>query len=390
MKSHFDTQVIHAGQSPDPSTGAVMPPIYATSTYAQRAPGVHQGFEYSRTRNPTRDAYENCVAALEGGTHAFAFASGLATIATILELLPSGSHVVASHDLYGGTYRLFEKVKKESAGLQFSFVDLTNPENLTKAITPKTKLVWLETPSNPLLQLIDLGKINSIAKRYSLLTAADNTFATPWIQKPLELGFDIVMHSTTKYLNGHSDIIGGIAIVNTPALSEKLAFLQNAVGAIPSPFDCFLALRGLKTLAVRMERHCRNALELAGWLSAHPKVKQVIYPGLPSHPQHALAIRQMNAYGGMITLQLKATLEETKTFLSRCRLFTLAESLGGVESLISHPALMTHVSLPEATRHKLGIYDHTVRLSVGIEHIEDLKRDLDEALGNSEFNGAAL
>lgn len=377
---HFDTQVIHAGQSPDPATGAVMQPIYATSTYAQKAPGVHKGFEYSRLRNPTRDAYENCMAALEGGIRAFAFASGLAGIATILDLLPSGSHVIASHDLYGGTYRLFEKVRKESAGLQFSFVDLTNPQNLTTAITPHTKLLWVETPSNPLLQIIDLEKISSLAKKYKLTAVADNTFATPWIQKPLNYGFDIALHSATKYLNGHSDIIGGIAVVNTPTLAEKLGFLQNAIGAIPSPFDCFLALRGIKTLSLRMERHCQNALELAGSFSAHPKVSQVLYPALKNHPQYELAKKQMCGGGGMITLQLKATFEETKTFLSRCQVFTLAESLGGVESLISHPALMTHASVPETIRHKLGIYDHTVRLSVGIEHVEDLKKDLAEAL----------
>lgn len=379
---HFDTQAIHAGQSPDPSTGAVMTPIYATSTYAQQAPGIHKGFEYSRTRNPTRDAYENCVMTLEGGIRAFAFASGLATIATILDSLPCGSHVIASHDLYGGTHRLFEKVRKESAGLQFSFVDLTDPQNLTHAITSRTKLLWIETPSNPLLQIIDLEKISSIAKQFDLFTVADNTFATPWAQQPLKLGFDVTVHSATKYLNGHSDMVGGIAVTSSPALAQKLAFLQNAIGAIPSPFDCFLALRGLKTLPLRMERHCQNALALAGALASHPKVSQVIYPGLPSHPQHLLAKKQMRAFGGMITLQLRATLEETKAILSRCQVFTLAESLGGVESLISHPALMTHASIPESTRHKLGIYDHTVRLSVGIEHIEDLKKDLWEALSS--------
>lgn len=377
---HFDTQAIHAGQPPDPTTGAVMTPIYATSTYAQQAPGVHKGFEYSRSKNPTRDAYENCMTALEGGVQAFAFASGLAAIATILDLLPTGSHIVTSHDLYGGTYRLFEKVRKTSSGLRFSFVDLTNPQNLTHAITPHTKLLWIETPSNPLLQIIDLEKICAIAKSHTLITVSDNTFATPWIQKPLAYGFDMVMHSATKYLNGHSDIVGGIVVVNTPLLAEKLAFLQNAVGAIPSPFDCFLALRGLKTLALRMERHCQNALELAGFLASHPKVRQVIYPGLPSHPQYLLAKKQMRAFGGMITLQLKATLEETKAFLSHCQIFTLAESLGGVESLISHPALMTHASIPESIRQSLGIYDHTVRLSVGIEHIDDLKKDLLDAL----------
>lgn len=376
---HFDTQTIHAGQTPDPTSGAVIPPIYATSTYAQEAPGIHKGFEYARTRNPTRDVYENCVAVLEGGTRAFAFSSGLAAIATVLELLPTGSHVIASHDLYGGTYRLFEKVRRVSAGLQFSFVDLTTPENLTHAIRSHTKLVWVETPSNPLLQIINLEQITTLAKTHGLICVSDNTFATPWIQKPLSFGFDIVVHSTTKYLNGHSDMIGGVAIVHDTELAAKLAFLQNSVGAIPSPFDCFLALRGIKTLAVRMERHCQNALLLAHWLSEMPMVKTVIYPGLSSHPQHQLAKKQMHAFGGMITLQLAATPEQTKIFVSNCRLFTLAESLGGVESLISLPALMTHAAVPLETRHRLGIFEHTARLSVGIEHVDDLKQDLERA-----------
>jgi cystathionine gamma-lyase len=380
----FATRVIHAGQVPDPSTGAVMPPIYATSTYVQQSPGVHQGLEYGRSHNPTRWALERCVADLEEGAQAFAFASGLAAIATVLELLDSGAHVIAGEDLYGGTYRLFERVRRQSAGLSFSFVDLADPKKLEAAIRPETRMVWVESPTNPMLTLVDLAAIAQICRRHGILTVADNTFASPLVQRPLALGFDIVVHSTTKYLNGHSDIIGGIAVVgrepHQEQWRERLAFLQNAVGAIASPFDSFLALRGIKTLALRMERHCANALELAGWLESLPEVARVRYPGLPSHPQHALARRQMAGYGGIITLELNRDLSGTKNFLERCRIFALAESLGGVESLIEHPAIMTHASIPAAQRATLGIGDNLVRLSVGVEDIADLKEDLLQAL----------
>lgn len=385
MKKHtykIETRAIHAGQSPDPSTGAVMTPIYATSTYAQKSPGEHLGYEYSRTQNPTRMAYERCVADLESGEAGFAFASGMAATATILELLNAGDHVVAMNDLYGGTFRLFDKVRQRTANLQFSFVDLCDPTNLEKAIRPNTKLIWVETPTNPMLRLVDLEQIAKIAKKHNIIAVADNTFATPCIQRPLELGFDMVMHSATKYLNGHSDMVGGIAVVGKNAeLVEKMAFLQNSIGAIAGPFDSFLALRGLKTLPLRMERHCRNALQLAEWLEKHPKIERVIYPGLKSHPQHELAKRQMNGFGGMITATLKGNLSDARRFLERCEVFTLAESLGGVESLIEHPAIMTHASIPKETREHLGITDGLVRLSVGIEALDDLIADLDRALG---------
>ncbi|HET8552627.1 MAG TPA: cystathionine gamma-synthase [Gammaproteobacteria bacterium] len=377
----FATRAIHAGQTPDPTTGAVMPPIYATSTYAQESPGVHKGFEYSRTKNPTRLAYERCVAGLEGGIAGFAFASGMATTATILELIDSGSHVVAMDDMYGGTYRLFDGVRKRSAGLEFSFVDLRDTQALEAAIRPNTKLIWAETPTNPLLKLVDLEAVAAIARKHNILSVADNTFATPWTQRPLNCGFDIVMHSATKYLNGHSDMVGGIAVVGErEELAEQMAYLQNSIGSIAGPFDSYLALRGLKTLAVRMERHCANALELAGWLQSHPKVERVAYPGLESHPQHALAQRQMSAFGGMVTIFVKGGLEAARRFLERCEIFALAESLGGVESLIEHPAIMTHASVPAEIRAQLGIDDTLVRLSVGIEDVEDLKADLDQAL----------
>jgi cystathionine gamma-lyase len=377
----FETQVIHAGQEPDPRTGAVMTPIYATSTYAQSSPGEHKGYDYARTRNPTRDALQDCLAALEGGAAGFAFSSGMAATATVLELLDAGSHVVAMHDLYGGSYRIFERVRKRSAGLQTSFVDLTEAKTLEKAIRPETRMVWIETPTNPLLHLVDLKAIAGIARRHKLLTVCDNTFASPWIQRPLELGCDIVVHSTTKYINGHSDVIGGAAVVRSPELKEKLAFLQNAVGGVPSPFDAFLTLRGIKTLAVRMERHCANASRIASYLEQHPKISRVFYPGLPSHPQHALAQRQMNGrYGGMVTAVIKGGLPASRRFLERCKLFTLAESLGGVESLIEHPAIMTHASLPEDVRAGLGIDDGLIRLSVGIENVDDLLAELEEAL----------
>ena len=371
------TKAIHAGQAPDPSTGAVMPPIYATSTYAQASPGVHQGFEYSRTHNPTRFAYERCVAGLEGGSRGFAFASGMAATATILELLDSGDHVIAMDDLYGGSYRLFERVRRRSAGLDFSFVDLTDPAAFEATITPKTKLVWIETPTNPMLKIVDIRAIADIAHRHGLLVVVDNTFASPMLQRPLEHGADIVMHSATKYLNGHSDMIGGIAVVGDDAeLAEKLAFLQNSCGAVQGPFDSFLALRGLKTLHLRMRAHCDNAQAIAEFLQGHDAVEEVIYPGLPSHPQHALAKRQMDGFGGIVSVRLKGGFEAAKRFCERTRLFTLAESLGGVESLVNHPAVMTHASVPVENRARLGIGDDLVRLSVGVEALDDLKADL--------------
>ncbi len=384
----FATRTIHAGQSPDPSTGAVMPPIYTSSTYAQRSPGVHQGYEYSRSQNPTRFAYERCLADLEDGTRGFAFASGLAATATLLELLSPGDHVITSDDLYGGTRRLFTQVRESSAGLNFSFVDLRDTQLVQAAVRPQTRLIWVESPSNPMLKLADLAAIAALARRRGILTAADNTFATPYLQRPLGVGFDVVMHSATKYLNGHSDVINGALIVGDNAeLGERLAFLQNSVGAVAGPFDSFLALRGLKTLALRMQRHCENALELAAFLERHPKVARVHYPGLASHPQHALARSQMrdpqgrSAFGGMISLELAGGIEHARSFLERCRVFTLAESLGGVESLIEHPAIMTHASVPRAERDKLGIGDGLCRLSVGIEDCADLKADLLQALG---------
>jgi cystathionine beta-lyase/cystathionine gamma-synthase len=381
MKQKIATRAIHAGQIPDPATGAIMTPIYATSTYVQKSPGKHTGYEYSRTRNPTRDAYEKCVADLESGKQGFAFASGMAAIATVLELLKPGDHIIAMNDLYGGTYRILDKVRSRSAGLHISFVDLSNTDKVIAAIRPQTRMIWVETPTNPMLTLVDLTRIAHIAKKHQLLSVADNTFATPLIQRPLEKGFDIVVHSATKYLNGHSDMIGGIAIVkDNKELADQLAFLQNAVGAIAGPFDSFLALRGLKTLDVRMERHCKNALELASWLTTHPLVEKVIYPGLDTHPQHALAKHQMEQFGGMISIELKCTLQETVSVLERCQLFSLAESLGGVESLIEHPAIMTHASIPKAQREQLGITDGLIRLSVGIEHIDDLRADLQQAL----------
>ncbi len=381
MKHHIATRAIHAGQTPDPTTGAIMTPIYATSTYVQSSPGKDKGYSYSRTHNPTRDAYEKCIADLESGQRGFAFASGMAAIATILELLKPGDHIIAVDNLYGGTYRLLEKVRKRSAGIEISLVDLSDPEKLSPAIRKETRMIWIETPTNPMLKLIDLKKIATIAKQHNIMTVADNTFASPILQRPLEYGFDIVMHSATKYLNGHSDIIGGIAVVGENAeLSDQLGFLQNAIGAIQGPFDSFLALRGLKTLAVRMERHCSNALELAQWLSTHPKVARVIYPGLTSHPQHKLAKQQMSQFGGMLSVELKCNLQQTVQMLERCQLFALAESLGGVESLIEHPAIMTHASIPKEQREKLGITDGLIRLSVGIEAIDDLKEDLRFAL----------
>lgn len=380
MTNRIETQVIHAGQHPDETTGAIMTPIFATSTYVQESPGKHKGYEYSRTSNPTRAALENCLAALENGTHGFAFGSGMAAISTVIELLQPGDHVVASDDLYGGTYRLFENIRKKTAGIEFSFVDCTNSDAVQNAIQKNTKMLWIETPSNPMLKLLDLTLMASIAKKNNLISICDNTFATPIIQKPLDFGFNIVVHSLTKYLNGHSDMIGGTVITNDKSLAEKIAYLQNAVGAILGPFDSFLALRGIKTLALRIERHCQNALLLAEWLTQHPKVDKVIYPGLTSHPQHALAKKQMSGFGGMISVTLKMNLAETKKMLSRCKIFALAESLGGVESLIEHPGVMTHASIPLEMREKLGITDGFIRLSVGIESLDDLKMDLINAL----------
>ena len=383
-KKHLSTRVIHGGQAPDPSTGAVMPPIYATSTFVQESPGVHKGLDYGRSHNPTRWALERCVADLESGSQAFAFASGLAAISTVLELADGGSHIIAGDDMYGGTYRLFERVRKRSAGHAFSYVDLTSTEALLAAIRPETKMVWIETPTNPMLKLADLAAIAAICRERGIISVCDNTFASPIVQRPLESGIDIVVHSTTKYMNGHSDIIGGVAVVGNEAHQqgwrEQLGFLQNSVGAIQGPFDSFLVLRGIKTLALRLERHCASALDLARWLERESKVAKVFYPGLESHPQHALAQRQMNGFGGIISIQLDTDLAGARRFLERCEVFTLAESLGGVESLIEHPALMTHATIPPAQRARLGITDGLIRLSVGVEHVEDLRDDLTAAL----------
>ncbi|HLW26900.1 MAG TPA: cystathionine gamma-synthase [Kiloniellales bacterium] len=377
----FGTRAIHAGQEPDPTTGAIMMPIYATSTYVQSSPGVHKGYEYSRTHNPTRGAYERCIADLESGQRGFAFASGLAATATLLDTLDSGSHVIAMDDLYGGTYRLFQNVRRRSAGLQFSFVDMTDPAAIEAAIRPETRLIWVETPTNPLLKLVDLEAIAQIGKRHGIITCADNTFASPWNQRPLELGIDVVMHSATKYLSGHSDVISGMLVVGENRdLADELAYLINAVGGIQGPFDAFLVLRGLKTLHLRMERHCQNAQRVAEFLEQHSQIEKVYYPGLASHPQHELAKRQMRSGGGMVTAVLKGGLDASRRFLERVELFSLAESLGGVESLIEHPAIMTHASIPAETRAQLGISDGLVRLSVGVEDGDDLLADLKQAL----------
>lgn len=376
----FATRVIHAGQEHDPLTGAVMQPIYQTSTYAQESPGVHKGFVYARGHNPTRYAYERCIADLENGARGFAFASGMAAIGTMLELLPAGSNIIAMDDVYGGTFRLFERVRRDSSNLSFSYVDLTKPENLEAAITPETKMVWLETPTNPMLKIVDIEAIAKIAHAKGLLVGCDNTFASPYCQRPLDSGADIVMHSATKYLGGHSDVIGGVLVVNDKDLGDRLAFLQNSIGAIQGPFDSFLALRGLKTLALRLERSCQNAHGLAEWFEAHPAIDRVSYPGLKSHPGHEVAARQMDAFGGMVTVFVKGGLDAAKAMLERVELFTLAESLGGVESLIEHPGIMTHASIPAERRTELGVDDALVRLSVGVEDFEDLKRDLEQAL----------
>lgn len=378
---HLPTRVIHAGQTADPSTGAVMTPIYATSTYRQESPGKHKGYEYSRTQNPTRSALEACIADLESGQYGFAFASGMAAIATILELLAPKDHIIVCDDVYGGTFRLLDKVRKRSAQLDISFIDFSDPQKVEQAIRPQTRMLWVETPTNPMLKLVDLAQIGQIAKRHHIIAVADNTFASPIIQRPLEYGFHLVVHSATKYLNGHSDVVSGLVVVGEhPDLADKIAFLQNSVGSIAGPFDSFLVLRGIKTLAVRIERHCFNAHQLASWLEAHPKVARVIYPGLSSHPQHALAKQQMKGFGGMIAVELRCNLRETLKVLEHCQVFTLAESLGGVESLIEHPAIMTHASIPAVQREQLGINDSLIRLSVGIEDLNDLIADLDHAL----------
>lgn len=377
----FATRTIHAGQCPDPTTGAIMQPIYATSTYIQESPGEHKGYEYSRTQNPTRMAYERCVADLESGEHGFAFASGMAATATILELIDSGSHVLAMDDLYGGTRRLFHDVRERSAGLEFTFIDLCDLNAVEAALCDNTGMIWIESPSNPLLKIVDLAAITKLAERRDILVVVDNTFATPYLQRPLEFDCDIVMHSVTKFLNGHSDMVGGIAIVADNELAERLAYLQNSIGAVAGPFDSFLALRGLKTLDVRMERHCGSAFAIAEWLEADERVASVLYPGLASHPQHELAKRQMDGFGGIVTFFIKGDLESARRFLERCELFALAESLGGVESLVDHPAIMTHASVPAKQRAELGISDQLIRLSVGIEALDDLIADLDHALG---------
>ena len=380
-RAGFATRAIHAGQAPDPTTGAVMTPIYATSTYVQESPGVHKGFNYSRSTNPTRKAFEACVADLEDGHAGFAFASGMAAIGTVLELLDSGDQVVAMDDLYGGTYRLFEAVRRRSAGLDFSFADLSRTEAVEEVLGPKTKMIWVETPTNPLLKLVDLAAVANLARSRGIIAVCDNTFASPWSQRPLEHGFDIVVHSVTKYLNGHSDMVGGMAVAREDGdVAERLKFLHNAVGSVAGPFDSFLALRGLKTLALRMERHSANAQAVAEYLEGHPKVDRVHYPGLASHPQHALAQRQMDGFGGMVTVILKGGLDEAKRFLDGCRLFALADSLGGVESLIEHPAIMTHASVPAPRRAELGISDSLIRLSVGVEDVGDLMAELADAL----------
>ena len=381
-KQGFETRAIHAGQEPDPTTGAIMTPIYTSSTYVQESPGVHKGYDYSRSINPTRKALEACIADLEGSNFGYAFASGMSASATVLEILSSGDHVIAMDDLYGGTYRLFENVRKRSAGLDFTFCDLSNVKALEASLKPNTKMIWIETPTNPLLKIADLKAIASFAKNNNLIAVCDNTFCSPFVQNPLEFGFDIVVHSATKYLNGHSDLIGGVVVCSDDKteLAEQLLYLQNAVGSIMNPFDSFLLLRSLKTLPVRMESHCSNAIQIANFLESHNSIQRVIYPGLESHPQHEIAKEQMNGFGGMISVEIKGGLEGAKKFLERTEIFSLAESLGGVESLIEHPAIMTHASIPPEVREEIGISDGLVRLSVGIEALEDLIDDLEKAL----------
>ncbi|MHC3126757.1 cystathionine beta-lyase [Brevundimonas sp. GN22] len=377
----FSTRAIHAGQEPDPTTGAVMTPIYATSTFAQESPGVNKGFEYARGKNPTRMAFEACIADLEGGVQAFGFGSGMAATSTALELLDAGSHIVTGDDLYGGSWRLFERVRRRSMGLDFSYIDLSDLAAVSAAITAKTKMLWVETPTNPMMKLADIAALSKIAKAHNLILVVDNTFASPYCQQPLSLGADIVMHSATKYLNGHSDVVGGVLIAKTPEMAAELKFLQNSIGGVMGPFDAFLVNRGLKTLALRMKAHCENAMKLAQWLETREGVKQVIYPGLESHPQHALAKSQMTGgFGGMVSVVIDGDLERTKRVLERVQVFTLAESLGGVESLVNHPAIMTHASIPKDVREASGVTDNLIRLSVGVENIEDLIADLDQAL----------
>jgi cystathionine gamma-lyase len=378
----FETKAIHAGQAPDPTTGAIMTPIYASSTYVQQSPGVHKGYEYSRSHNPTRKALEDCIASLENGSAGYAFASGMAATATVLELLDSGDHVIAMDDLYGGTYRLFENVRKRSAGLDFTFANLSDIETLEASLKPNTKMIWVESPTNPLLKLVDLQVVSAFAKKHNLIAVCDNTFCSPYVQRPLDFGFDLVVHSATKYLNGHSDVVGGVVVCaeNRKDLVDSLFYLSNAIGSIMSPFDSFLVLRSLKTLSVRMARHCDSALKVAEYLEQHPAIEKVYYPGLPSHPQHQLAVRQMHHFGGMISVVLKGGLQSATTFLENTQLFSLAESLGGVESLIEHPAIMTHASVPQEIRNEIGIVDGLVRLSVGMETLDDLIADIDSAL----------
>ena len=381
-KQGFSTKAIHAGQQPDPSTGAIMTPIYASSTYVQQSPGVHQGYEYSRSHNPTRKALEDCIAALENGSTGYAFASGMSATATVLELLDSGDHVIAMDDLYGGTYRLFENVRKRSAGLEFTFANLSNLEVLETSLQDNTKMIWVESPTNPLLKLVNLKAVAEFAKKHNLIAVCDNTFCSPYVQKPLDFGFDLVVHSATKYINGHSDVVGGIVVCGPDRqdLVEQMFYLSNAIGSIMSPFDSYLVMRSLKTLSIRMERHGDSAMQVAQYLEQHEAIEKVYYPGLQSHPQHELAKQQMNGFGGMISVVLKGGLASAKTFLENTQLFSLAESLGGVESLIEHPAIMTHASVPEAIRNEIGIVDGLVRLSVGIETLEDLIADIEIAL----------
>ncbi|MBS3743126.1 MAG: cystathionine gamma-synthase [Wenzhouxiangellaceae bacterium] len=382
MSTHdrLATRVIHAGQEPDPSTGAIMTPIYTTSTYVQSSPGDHQGYEYSRTHNPTRRAWEACIADLEGGRHGFAFASGMAAVDTVMHLLAPGDHVLAMHDLYGGTWRLFERVRRRSSGLDFTFADLADPEAAAAAVRPETKIIWVETPTNPMLQLVDIARMSELARANDCLLVVDNTFATPMLQRPIDLGADIVLHSVTKYLNGHSDMVGGALVVKDDTLGEQVGFIQNSAGGVQGPFDAFLVMRGAKTLALRMKAHCENAGRIAEWLDQQNEVAKVIYPGLDSHPQKALAEKQMAGFGGMVSFDLKGDLDAARRFLENTRLFALAESLGGVESLVNHPAIMTHATVPRETREALGVTDTLIRLSVGIEDVDDLTGDLERAL----------
>ena len=381
--SHHDklaTRVIHAGQAPDPSTGAIMTPIYTTSTYVQSSPGDHLGYEYSRTHNPTRKAWEACIADLEEGTAGFAYASGMAAVDCLMHLLAPGDHVVSMNDLYGGTWRLFERVRRRSSGLDFSFADLSDLDAARAAITDRTRMIWVETPTNPMLNLVDISRIAELARAQDCWLVVDNTFATPMLQRPLSLGADIVVHSVTKYLNGHSDMVGGAVVVKDPALAEQIGFLQNSSGGVQGPFDSFLVMRGVKTLALRMKAHCDNAGRIADWLTGQSKIRKVIYPGLDSHPQHALAARQMAGFGGMVSFDLEGDLAAARRFLENTRLFALAESLGGVESLVNHPAIMTHATVPKQQREALGVTDTLIRLSVGVEDVDDLIADLETAL----------